>query len=68
MLHCRVLDGEALVYIADVLRGGFVPGELWASLFRAATRIPGVTVTDRRANLDGRTGIAVARSQGKTDR
>lgn len=54
-------DGEALVYIADVLRSGIVPGELRAALFRAAALIPGVELTDRQANLNGQTGVAVGR-------
>jgi hypothetical protein len=54
-------DGEALVYIADVLRSGIVPADLRAALFRAATSIPGVGVVEGRANLDGRRGVAVGR-------
>ena len=54
-------DGEALVFIADVLRSGIVPADLRAALFRAATSIPGVGVVEGRANLDGRKGVAVGR-------
>lgn len=54
-------DGEALVYIGDVLRSGIVPADLRAALFRVAATIPGVEVTDRAANLDGRVGVAVGR-------
>jgi hypothetical protein len=53
--------GEALVYIADVLRSGLVPADLRAALFRAATNIPGVEVVEAQANLDGRKGVAVGR-------
>ncbi|HEU4899799.1 MAG TPA: CU044_5270 family protein [Actinomycetota bacterium] len=56
-------DGEALVYVADVLRSGIVPADLRAALFRAATRIPGVGVVENRANLDGRRGVAVGRDE-----
>ena len=56
-------DGEALVWIADVLRSGLVPADLRAVLFQAATGIPGVEVVDRRANLDGRVGVAVGRDE-----
>jgi RNA polymerase sigma-70 factor (ECF subfamily) len=56
-------DGEALVWIADVLRSGLVPADLRAALFQAATGIPGVEVVDRRANLDGRVGVAVGRDE-----
>jgi hypothetical protein len=54
-------DGEALVFIADLLRTGLVPGELRATLYQAAALIPGVTVTDAQATLDGRKGIAIGR-------
>jgi hypothetical protein len=54
-------DGEALVYVADVLRSGIVPADLRAALFRSATKIPGVGVVEGRANLDGRKGVAVGR-------
>lgn len=52
-------DGEALAWIADRLRGGTVPADIRAAMFRAAAEIPGVQVSDRLANLDGRTGVAV---------
>ena len=55
------VDGEALVFIADLLRTGVVPGELRAALYKAAALIPGVTVTDEQATLDGRKGIAIGR-------
>jgi hypothetical protein len=61
-------DGEALVFIADLLRCGFVAGDLRAALFRAATYIPGVNVTDKQANLDGRVGTAIGRDEGNTTR
>jgi hypothetical protein len=54
-------DGEALVYVADVLRSGIVPGDLRAALFQAAALIPGVELVDDQANLNGRTGVAVGR-------
>ena len=57
--------GEALVYIADVLRSGLVPADLRAALFRAATNIPGVEVVATRANLEGREGVAVGRYERK---
>jgi hypothetical protein len=57
-------DGEALVFIADLLRTGVVPGDLRAALYKAAAQIPGVTVTDEQATLDGRKGIAIGRVEG----
>lgn len=57
-------DGEALVFIADTLRTGVVPADLRAALYKAAAGIPGVTITDRTATLDGHTGIAFGRDEG----
>lgn len=57
-------DGEALVFIADLLRTGTVPGEVRAALYKAAALIPGVTVTDEQATLDGHKGIAIGQVEG----
>lgn len=54
-------DGEALVWIADTLRTGTVPAEFRAALYQAAAGIPGVTITEQQANLDGKVGIAIGR-------
>lgn len=56
-------DGEALVFIADTLRTGVVPADLRAAMYRAVAGIPGVTISDRQATLDGRTGIAFGRDE-----
>ncbi|WP_104087192.1 CU044_5270 family protein [Arthrobacter sp. GMC3] len=60
-------DGEALVYIADLLRTGMVPADLRAALYKAAALIPGVSVTDNQATLDGQTGIAIGRVEKASD-
>lgn len=52
-------DAELLVYAADVLRSGLVPADLRAAIYQALTRLPGLTITDGAANLDGRTGTAL---------
>ncbi|MDD7834250.1 CU044_5270 family protein [Paenarthrobacter sp. AB444] len=52
-------DSEAFVTIADGLRTGAVPAELRAALYKAAALIPGVTLSDRQAMVDGRTGTAI---------
>lgn len=52
-------DAEMLVYVADVLRGGLVPGDLRAALYKVLARLPGLQVTERSANLDGREGTAL---------
>jgi RNA polymerase sigma-70 factor (ECF subfamily) len=57
----RSPDGEALVWIADALRNGTAPAELRSALYKAAALIPGVTVTEEQATLDGTTGIAIGR-------
>ncbi len=56
-------DGEALVFIADTLRTGVVPAALRAALYQALAGIPGVTITDDQATLDGRTGVAFGRDE-----
>ncbi len=56
-------DGEALVFIADTLRTGVVPADLRAALYRALAGIPGVTITDTEATLDGRTGVGFGRDE-----
>lgn len=50
---------EAFGTIADTLSTGVIPADLRAALYQAAALIPGVTVTDREATLDGRTGISL---------
>jgi RNA polymerase sigma-70 factor (ECF subfamily) len=60
-------DGEALVWMADTLRGGGVPADLRGAIYEAAAMIPGVVVTEDQATLNGRTGVSIGRlepSQG----
>lgn len=59
-------DTELLVYAADALRTGLLPADLRAALYLALAKIPGLTITDRAANLDGRIGIAYGSSDGET--
>lgn len=61
-------DGESLVFIADLLRTGMVPADLRAALYKAAALIPGVTVTDEQATLDGKKGIAIGRVETASNR
>ncbi|PZS29867.1 MAG: hypothetical protein DLM58_14580 [Pseudonocardiales bacterium] len=51
----------AFLHIAQVLSSGMVPADLRAALYQVASRIPGVTLIDSTANLDGRQGVAVGR-------
>jgi len=54
-------DGEALVFIADALRDGTVPADLRSAMLEAAAMIPGVTITDDEATLNGQLGVAIGR-------
>ena len=54
-------DGEALVWIADTLRGGGIPADLRGAFYEAAALIPGVVVTEDQATLNGRTGVSIGR-------
>jgi len=56
-------DGMALTWIADTLRSGLVPAGIRATMYRSAALIPGVTLTQGTANLDGRTGVAIGRDE-----
>ncbi|WP_426996852.1 hypothetical protein [Pseudarthrobacter sp. N5] len=53
--------GKGWFSFDDLLRTGVIPADLWASLYKAAALIPGVTITDEQATLDGRKGIAIGR-------
>ena len=64
----RSRDGEALVWIADTLRSGIAPADLRAALYKAAADIPGVEITDKQANLDGRSGVAIGRTESDGSR
>ncbi|MCP2050044.1 UNVERIFIED_ORG: RNA polymerase sigma-70 factor (ECF subfamily) [Paenarthrobacter nicotinovorans] len=54
-------DDTAFTWISDRLRTGVITAQLRASLYRAAALIPGVTLVDRQAALDGRIGVAIGR-------
>jgi hypothetical protein len=61
VLKDAVCLGDVCAFVAaeEMLGTGRIPGELRAAVYRALTRIPGMTVVDRQANLDGRAGIAI---------
>lgn len=61
------VDGEALVYIADLLRTGLIPADLRAALYKAAALIPGVVVTENQATLDSQNGVAIGRVEGASN-
>jgi hypothetical protein len=57
-------DQEAFVTIGDLMRESIVPGPLAAALYRAAARIPGITIVPDAVNARGRHGVAVSRTFG----
>ncbi|WP_406089358.1 CU044_5270 family protein [Kitasatospora purpeofusca] len=54
-------DQEAFVTIGDLLCNAVAPPAVSAALYRAASRIPGVTTVDDAVDAVGRHGVAVAR-------
>ena len=52
-------DEAAFNAIADSLRTGVIPADLRAALYGAAALVPGVTVLDPQAAMDGRVGISL---------
>ncbi|MEO7720558.1 MAG: CU044_5270 family protein [Pseudolysinimonas sp.] len=57
-------DTAAVRFIAETLRTGVAPADLRASLYRALAGIPGISISDRDATLDGRIGVAFGRDEG----
>ncbi|MFE7532508.1 CU044_5270 family protein [Kitasatospora sp. NPDC057542] len=57
-------DEEAFRTVGDLLREQIAPPAVSAALYRAAAKIPGVTVIDSVTDAAGRPGIAVARRDG----
>ncbi|TFB51975.1 CU044_5270 family protein [Cryobacterium tagatosivorans] len=60
-------EENAMVRISDVLRSGLAPAELRAALYRAFAMIPGVTVVERSATLNGQVGVAIGRQDPTRD-
>ncbi|MFB7474146.1 CU044_5270 family protein [Kitasatospora sp. NPDC056184] len=56
----RTPDQEAFVTIGDLLREQLAPSAVSAALYRAAAKIPGVTVVEDSVDASGRHGVAVA--------
>jgi hypothetical protein len=54
-------DQQAFTTIGDLLGESYPPAELYAALFKAAAKIPGVVVVNDAQDAIGRTGVAVAR-------
>jgi RNA polymerase sigma-70 factor (ECF subfamily) len=58
--HGQSVDGEVVVYTADVLRSGLVPADLRSALYRVLATVPGVDVTATTVTIGGRAGVAFA--------
>ncbi|SFR29768.1 hypothetical protein SAMN04488564_12192 [Lentzea waywayandensis] len=52
-------DAGALVEAGGALNSGQYPAEVRANIFRALALMPGLVVTDKKANLDGKEGVAL---------
>ena len=52
-------DAAALRQARAALQSGQFPAEVRANIFRALALLPGLVVTDKRANLDGKEGVAL---------
>lgn len=55
-------DQRAFTAIGDLLAETWAPPRVGAALYRAAAKIPGVTVVRTAADAAGREGVAVART------
>lgn len=69
MNEAALPDDQALAWIIETLMRGTVPAEFRAVLYETAALIPGVTITENQATLNGVTGIAVGRVEpGRKER
>jgi len=55
----RSRDGEAFVYVADLLRSGVVPADLRGALYRVLATVPGVEVTSSHAAIGDADGVGL---------
>lgn len=60
--HGQDPDQQAFTTIGDLLAETWAPPRVSAALYRAAARIPGVTVVRTAVDAAGREGVAVART------
>lgn len=61
-------DDAAMTFIVERLQTGAVPADLRSALYNAAALIPGVTITEEQATLNGQTGIAIGRDEANLER
>jgi hypothetical protein len=57
--EARAGDSGALTSAREALNSGQYPAEVRANIFRALALLPGLVVTDKKANLDGKEGVAL---------
>jgi hypothetical protein len=57
------IDEDVWVRITDLFRTGEIPADLRAALYRTIALIPGVTIIEDEATLDGRTGVALGHTE-----
>jgi hypothetical protein len=55
----RESDGGALQQAREALQSGQYPATTRANIFRALALLPGLVVTEKKANLDGKEGVAL---------
>ncbi len=58
-------ETELLVYARDALQTGLLPADVRARLYQALGHLDDLEISDRTANLDGRTGIAYGSDDGE---
>jgi hypothetical protein len=52
-------DAGVLASVREALQSGQFPADVRANIFRALALLPGLVVTDQKANLDGKEGVAL---------
>ena len=57
-------DQEAFQTIGDALRESLMPPQVGAALYKAAAKIPGVSVVDDAVDAAGRHGVAISQDHG----
>lgn len=56
-------DEAVWTSIVDLLRTGLVPAALRSAMYEVLARVPGVYLSEGKANLNGTTGLAISRKE-----
>jgi len=56
------IDENVWKRMTELLSTGGIPADLRAALYKVMALVPGVKIIDSEANLDGRTGVALGRT------